>query len=106
MAAATQQEAAYLFRSREIWRLNRDRGIFTALLSPEEATTRTLSDGEQARIERLRANSLYGTPDAVVARLQALARQYDIEEIAILTTLHDPEARRRSYALLAAEMIR
>ena len=106
MAAETQEEAAHLFRSREIWRLNRDRGVFTALLSPEEATTHTLSDNEQARIERLRASSLYGTPDIVAARLHTLARQYDIDEIAILTTLHDPEARRRSYGLLAAEMIR
>src|ERR1700710_2976387 len=49
MAAQTQEEAAYLFRSREMWRLNRDRGLFTALQSPEEAAARTLSDSEQAR---------------------------------------------------------
>jgi hypothetical protein len=28
-----------------------------------------------------------------------------VEEIAVLTTLHDPEARRRSYTLLANEMM-
>ena len=27
--------------------------------------------------------------------------QFAVEEIAVLTTLHDPEARRRSYTLLA-----
>jgi hypothetical protein len=32
-----------------------------------------------------------------------LTGEYTVEEIAILTTLHDPEARRRSYTLLAEE---
>ena len=104
MAAETQQEADYLFRSREIWRLNRDRGIFTALASPEEAAAQTCSEAETARIERMRSRALYGTPDVVAARLQALATEHGVSEIAILTTLHDKQARRRSYTLLANEM--
>ncbi|MFO1024926.1 MAG: LLM class flavin-dependent oxidoreductase [Acetobacteraceae bacterium] len=103
MTAETQEEAAWLFRSREMWRLGRDRGVFTALASPEEAAARTYSDGEMARIERLRARALYGTPDVVGARLRALAADHGVQEVAVLTTLHDPEARRRSYTLLAQE---
>jgi len=105
MAAATQAEAAHLFRSRELSRLNRDRGIFAALASPEEAASHVYSEAEAARIERMRSRALYGTPDAVAAKLHALAAEYGIEEIAILTTLHDPHARRRSYTLLANEMM-
>jgi luciferase family oxidoreductase group 1 len=103
MAAETQEEAAYLFRSREMWRLNRDRGVFSALASPEEAAAHRYSEGDEARIERLRARSFYGAPDVVGAKLRALAAEHGVEEIAILTTLHDPEARRRSYTLLAKE---
>ena len=103
MAAETQEEAATLFLSREMWRLNRDQGIFTALASPEEAAGHTCSESEIARIERMRARSFYGTPDVVVAKLRALAAEQGVEEMAILTTLHDPEARRRSYTLLARE---
>ena len=103
MVAETQEEAAYLFRSREMWRLNRDLGVFTELASPEEAVARTCTDAELGRLERLRARSFYGTPDVVGAGLRALAAEHGVEEIAILTTLHDPEARRRSYALLAKE---
>ena len=33
----------------------------------------------------------------------ALAAEHGVEEIAVLTTVHDPEARRRSYTLLARE---
>jgi luciferase family oxidoreductase group 1 len=105
MAAETQEEAATLFRSREMWRLNRDRGLFTALASPEEAAAYTYSEAEASRIERMRSRALYGTPDVVGAKLRALATEHDIEELAILTTLHDMQARRRSYTPLANEMI-
>ena len=104
MAAETQQEASYLFRSREAWRLNRDRGLFTALASPEHAASEPRSEADTARIERLRARALYGTADAVAAKLRALAEQHVVEEVAILTTLHDPDARRRSYTLLANQI--
>ena len=105
MAAQTQQEAAYHFRSREMWRLNRDRGLYTALPSPEEAAAQNLSESQQGHVEHLRNRSFYGTPDVVAGRLRALATEHVATEIAILTTVHDPDARRRSYELLANEMI-
>ena len=40
----------------------------------------------------------------VAGKLKALAAEHGVEEMAILTTLHDPEARRRSYTLLAREL--
>lgn len=103
MAAETHEEAAHLFRSREMWRLNRDRGVFSALVSPDEAATHTYSDSELAKVERLRSRAFYGTPDVVGAKLRSLANEHAVDEIAILTTLHNPQARRRSYDLLAKE---
>jgi luciferase family oxidoreductase group 1 len=103
MAAETKEEAAWLFQSREMWRLGRDRGVYTALPSPHEASVHPYSDVEKVRIERLRQRALFGTPDVVGDRLRALAAEHRVDEIAILTTLHDPDARRRSYALLAQE---
>lgn len=101
MTAATQEEAARLFSSRERWRLGRDRGIYTALPSPEEATAEPYTEAELARVQRLRERAIYGTPDVVAERLRSLAAAHGVEEVAVLTTLHDPEARRRSYTLLA-----
>ena len=103
VAAETAEEAAWLFRSREMFRLRRDRGIFAPLPSPNEAAQYQYSEGELARVERMRSRALYGTPDVVGAKLRALASEHQVDEIAILTTLHDPEARRRSYTLLAKE---
>jgi luciferase family oxidoreductase group 1 len=103
MAAETREAAAWHFQSREMWRLGRDRGVYTALPSPEAAAAHPYSDVEKARIDRLRQRALFGTADVVGDRLRALAAEHRVNEIAILTTLHDPEVRRRSYALLARE---
>ena len=73
MAADTEAEAARLFSSREMWRLGRDRGVFAALPSPEEAAAYEYSDAEKLRIERLRSRALYGTPAVVGEKLRALA---------------------------------
>jgi luciferase family oxidoreductase group 1 len=102
-AAETPDEAERLFSSRALARLRRDRGIFAALPSPEEAAAQVFSADDQARLARHRARGIYGTPDVVGQKLRDLAAQFNISEIAVLTTVHDPDARRRSYALLAAE---
>ena len=103
VTAETQEEAAYLFSSREMSRLNRDKGIYAALPSPEEAASVVLSEGDKARIERIRSRAIYGTPDVVGAKIRELADAHGLSEVAVLSTVHDPEARRRSYALLAKE---
>lgn len=103
MAAATQPEAEQLILSRALSRLWRDQGIFAPLPSPQEAMEKTYSDMERARLERIKDRAIWGTPDAVGARLRDLAERCGVEDVAILTTVHDPEARRRSYTLLARE---
>jgi luciferase family oxidoreductase group 1 len=103
LAAETEEKAAWLFRSRELWRLGRDRGVFTPLPSPEEAASYEYTEAERARVERLRERALYGTGPHVGQRLRSLSESRSVDEVAILTTVHNPEARRRSYSLLAQE---
>jgi luciferase family oxidoreductase group 1 len=103
LAAETEAEAERLFLSRALWRLHRDRGVFPPLPSPEEAEAYPYDDAERARIERMRARMFAGTGARVAERLSSLARGLRVDEIALLTTAHDPEARRRSYTLLARE---
>ncbi len=101
MAAETQAEAERQFATRAVWRLGRDRGMYLPLPSPEEAASRAYTLAEQAHIARLRETALFGTGDAVAERLRRLAAGYGVEEIAVLTTMHSPAARLRSYELLA-----
>jgi len=101
LAAETEAEAEYLFSSRAFWRLSRDRGHFPPLPSPEEAAAYAYTEADLQRIERIKARAFYGTGDRVAARLEELASGLGAEEVAVLTTVHDPQARRRSYRLLA-----
>ena len=103
MMADTEAEAEYLFTSRAMWRLGRDRGVYTALPSPEEAAVHPFSEAEAARMARMRRTAIYGTPAKVGTQLREMATALGVAEVAVLTTLHDPAARRRSYELLAAE---
>ena len=101
LAADSQSEAEYLTGSRALARLWRDKGIYAPLPSPEEAAATPYSQIELSRIERIRARAIHGTKEVVKARLQALADELKVAEIALLSTAHDPLARRHSYRLIA-----
>ena len=101
MAAETEAEADWHFASRALWRLGRDKGVYAALPSPEEASAYPYSEAERERVAKIRSRAYAGTPDQVVARLAEMAAGLGVEEVVVLTTLHDPAIRRRSYALLA-----
>jgi len=101
LAAETEAEAEWQYSARALWRLSRDRGVFVATPSPEEAAAHAWTETERARAERNRAHAIVGTGPQVVARLQALADEVGVDEVAILSTAHDPAVRRASYALIA-----
>jgi luciferase family oxidoreductase group 1 len=46
-----------------------------------------------------------GSPATVRAGIEELAEAYGAEEVIVVTITHDPEARRHSYELIAAEML-
>ena len=100
MTAETEAEVERHFSSRALWRLGRDRGVYEALPSPGEAAAYPYSPAERARIDAMRARAYAGLPDEVARRLQADAAALGVDEVVVLTTLHDAEARRRSYTLL------
>ncbi|MBE9605214.1 LLM class flavin-dependent oxidoreductase [Acetobacteraceae bacterium H6797] len=101
LTAATEAEAWRLFRSRELWRLGRDRGVYAPLPSVEAAEAHAYSEAELARIERIRERAIVGDPGQVAAKLKALGGKLGVQEVAVLTACHDPMARRESYRLLA-----
>jgi len=103
LAAETEAEATRLFASRALARLNRDRGIFAPLASPEEADAFPYTDADRAHIARIQERAIFGTPEQVATKLRAIAKECGVEEVAVLTATHDPLARRHSYTLLARE---
>jgi len=101
ITASTEAEAWRLFKSRELWRLSRDRGIYPPLPSVEEAEAHPYSEAEQAKLARMRAGALVGAPEQVLAKLHAVAAAHGAQEVAVLTPCHDPAARQASFRLLA-----
>lgn len=101
LTAATEAEAWRLFRSRELWRLRRDQGIYAPLPSVAEAEAYDYSAQDRARVARMREAAIVGAPEQVVAKLQAVAEAHGAQEIAVLTPCHDPAARQASFRLLA-----
>ncbi len=100
-AADSADVAEYWFSSRALWRLGRDRGVFAPLPTPEEALAHPYTDAERAHIGRLKEHAIYGTREATAARIRNLAARHAVADIVVLTTIADPEIRRRSYTLLA-----
>jgi luciferase family oxidoreductase group 1 len=101
LAARSEAEAEYQYSARALWRLSRDRGVFVAMPSPEDAAAHAWTDAERARAERTRARAIVGTGPSVLARLRALAGEVGADEVAVLSTAHDPAARRESYRRIA-----
>ena len=101
LAADTETEAERLFASRALWRLGRDRGSYTALPTVEEAEAYPYTEGERGRVAQIRARALCGTAPGVIAQIEAMASRTGVSEVAVITTVADKAARRRSYTLLA-----
>ena len=101
LAADTTAEATRLATAREHWRIGFEKGVRAPLISPEAAAAYAYTPAERATIERLRTDALVGTAPQVAERLRTLAARLQIEEIVINTWTFDPQARRRSYTLLA-----
>lgn len=99
--ADTKEEAEHLSWSRWVSRVGWRTGRPLGLLSPDDAKRIELTEPERDYVEYQRQNSIYGTPEEVLERLQALAGDYGTDELVLVTITHDFEARKRSYELLA-----
>jgi luciferase family oxidoreductase group 1 len=103
LAAETEAEAWRLFSSRARWKLDRNRGALGALPSPDEVALQGMTSAEEMELDRLRSTALVGSGTQVAAKLRALAAKYEVDELVVITWVHDAAAQRRSYDLLAAE---
>lgn len=102
ICAGTDAEAERLAASQAVWRLGgeNDRGLVP---SPEEAGAALggLDALTRARMAQGRDRVLVGASDRVRDELMALAGAFGADEALVVTVVHDPAARQRSYELLA-----
>jgi luciferase family oxidoreductase group 1 len=104
ICAETDDQATRLMASARLMRRRRDRGEWLPIPTVEEAITE-LGD---AALKPLREDSEWpryfvGSPSTLKQRFEELASALRLEEIMIVTIVHEHQARLRSYELLARE---
>lgn len=101
ICADTEQEAMRLSRSRDLWYVRLLQGNPGPFPTVQEAMDYPYSAAELRALEDNRGKRAVGTAEQVKEKLLALAQQFQIDEIMLVTITHDPQVRRRSYQLLA-----
>ena len=101
VCADTEAEARRLALSRELFLLRLYTGRPGPYPSVEEAERYAYADRERSIAAAIRGRTIAGAPEQVRERLLALAADYGVDELVIVTITHDPKARLRSYELLA-----
>jgi luciferase family oxidoreductase group 1 len=101
VCADTEAEASRLAQSRDLFILRLRSGRPGRYPSVEEAEAYPYTPRERMMVEYNRRRTIAGTPEQVRVRLLALAADYGVDELIIVTITHDPKARLRSYELLA-----
>jgi luciferase family oxidoreductase group 1 len=103
LVAETHEEATHHALGRERWRVDRARGALGPLQAPDVIAARGFTAEEWPTVEDMRRKAFVGTAAQVGAQLRALGKELQLDEIVINTWAHDPQVRRKSYALLANE---
>jgi luciferase family oxidoreductase group 1 len=101
VCADTEAQALGLAKSRDLFIVRLYTGRAGRYPSVEEALAYPYTDHERAIVEHARRRTVAGAPAQVRERLLALAAQYGVDEIVVVTITHDVKARLRSYELLA-----
>lgn len=101
LCAESDDEAHRLGVSRHLMRLRREQGRAGGVPSVEEALETEYTDPEREYIQYQQSLALEGAPQRVRAGLVALAEEYEVDELIVVTITHDYAARLRSYELLA-----
>ena len=104
LTAATDAEAEHHFASRARFRLQRDRGMFAPIESPEAAKAYPYTEAEKARLADYRTRAFVGKADAVAQRIRDLAERLHVDEVAVVTWTWDEAVRQNSYRLLIEAM--
>ncbi len=106
MCAPTDDEARHLAASAELWRMHPEGQERGPLLDPDTASQAMAqwSELERDLAAQHRQGVLVGDPERVTSGLAELAESHQVDELLIVTVSHDPEARRRSYRLLAEQL--
>ena len=100
-AAATDEEAQYLFTSQMQAFANLRRGRPGPLPRPVENIAQHLSPAELAMVEHSLACRVVGSPETIRRGLERIIQQTGADELMVTGAIHDHHARLRSFEIVA-----
>jgi luciferase family oxidoreductase group 1 len=101
VCAPTEAEAIRLAQSRDLFITRLYTGRLSRYPTVAEAEAYEYSPREWMIVEHARRRRVVGTPEQCRARLEALATEYAVNEVVVVTITETWETRVRSYELLA-----
>lgn len=101
IAADSTAQARRLATSGELSFVRLRSGRPSTLPSPQEALAYPFTPGERQLLDSRGRSAIVGDADGVKASLEALLVATHADELMVTTMVHDPDARVRSYDLLA-----
>jgi luciferase family oxidoreductase group 1 len=101
LVGETEDQAARLAASRNLWVVRLLSGRPIPFPSPEEALAQPLTPQEEKLLATVTKRSIVGTKDKVRERLTELAVAHGADELVVVTITYDFASRLRSYELLA-----
>ncbi len=100
-AATTDEEAGYLRTSSLQSFVNLRRGVPGKLPPPVEGYEEQLSGAEQAMVQDLSRCAAVGSPTSVKSQIEAFLEETQADELIIVSSVYEHEARLRSYEITA-----
>lgn len=101
VVADTDQEAERLASTIDLNFVRRAKGDYLPLESPETALAYPYTPVDRERLKQNRARLFVGTPATIKEKLSPLLKDSQADELMITSMIHDHEARKHSYTLLA-----
>jgi luciferase family oxidoreductase group 1 len=106
ICAETTELAEEIALSSLIWNIQQGKGEgLSGVPSIESAKVYKLAAEDYQKVENMKRKMIIGDPMQVKERLLDLHKQYNPDEIMILTITYSPEDRIKSYELIAGELL-
>jgi luciferase family oxidoreductase group 1 len=102
ICAETGEEAERLATSIDLRRLKMDYGVNEPVPNYEETAAYPYTEADRRRIAYNRRRLVLGDPATVRDRLLAMQKEFEADEMMVITITGDYESRLKSYELLAA----
>ncbi|SFL35448.1 luciferase family oxidoreductase, group 1 [Gracilibacillus orientalis] len=105
ICADTEEEAEELALTQDKWLLSVGKGADTKVPSIVEVRKKTFTQEELDIMKKNRERCIIGTPDTIKQELTCLQNLYQTDEFMLITNIHDFEAKKKSYQLIAEEIL-